>query len=528
MEDSKRTLVISTMKDEAPYILEWLAYHRAIGFTDFLIYTNDCSDGTDLLLDRLQTNGIVVHERNNVLRRGPHKSALKFALEHEAFLSAHWVYVCDVDEFLNIKIGNGLVDDLVAHYFDADVIPVAWRLFSNNQHETLFPGLCTESFTDAESVSSEAYTEGKFVKSLFKPSASLTRLGLHGPIYNEDSARAAKWASAWLTAEPKSDPMRPKKDFGYEIAQINHYAVRSIDAFLIKCDRGRANHTKETLGSRYWKRWNRGGEQDLSIQRHCEAMWNELRNLREDPIVACLHDGAVEYHKKKLQSLLRKSEFRELREELMALSSWDGAPKKVSASFQTKETRDLKIKAPNRHKNRLQLLKAMPQNGRCAEIGVWNGGFSGAILEETAPQELILIDPWDLLSGQEKDEWTHHKHQDHQEMRRMFENVKSNYEHLPNVQIRRGFSAEVLSSFPDCYFDWIYIDGNHLYEFVRKDLELGFRKVKPGGIIAGDDFFWKRGGRMHVRDAVLDEMRAQGMKNRPKRFGQQYMIKVTG
>ena len=82
----KKYLVISTMKDEGPYILEWLAYHRAIGFTDFLIYTNDCSDGTDLLLDRLQHNGIVTHVRNKVLKRGPHKSALKYAQAHDCLL----------------------------------------------------------------------------------------------------------------------------------------------------------------------------------------------------------------------------------------------------------------------------------------------------------------------------------------------------------------------------------------------------------------------------------------------------------
>ena len=33
------------MRNEAPFILEWIAYHRAIGFDDFLIYSNDCSDG---------------------------------------------------------------------------------------------------------------------------------------------------------------------------------------------------------------------------------------------------------------------------------------------------------------------------------------------------------------------------------------------------------------------------------------------------------------------------------------------------
>lgn len=39
-------LMITSMRDEAPFIPEWIAYHRLIGFTDFLIYSNDCADGT--------------------------------------------------------------------------------------------------------------------------------------------------------------------------------------------------------------------------------------------------------------------------------------------------------------------------------------------------------------------------------------------------------------------------------------------------------------------------------------------------
>ena len=65
-----------------------------------------------------------------------------------------------------------------------------------------------------------------------------------------------------------------------------------------------------------------------------------------------------------------------------------------------------------------------------------------------------------------------------------------------------------------------------LYEFVRQDVEVAFRKVRPGGVIAGDDFFWKRDGKMHVKEAVLDAMRAQGLNHRPERIGQQYMITV--
>ena len=48
-------MALSTMKDEGPYVVEWVAHHLAVGFTDVMVYTNDCSDGTDTILKHLET-----------------------------------------------------------------------------------------------------------------------------------------------------------------------------------------------------------------------------------------------------------------------------------------------------------------------------------------------------------------------------------------------------------------------------------------------------------------------------------------
>jgi len=77
------------------------------------------------------------------------------------------------------------------------------------------------------------------------------------------------------------------------------------------------------------------------------------------------------------------------------------------------------------------------------------------------------------------------------------------------VVVHRGYSYEVCNDFEDQYFDWIYIDGNHLYEFVKKDLELYYNKVKENGFMMGDDYVtgdWWQGG---VKKAV-DEFVARG------------------
>jgi hypothetical protein len=60
-----RALIVTCVRNEAPLLLEWIAYHQAIGFTDFLLYSNDCDDGTDALLDRLAQMGVIAHVPNH-------------------------------------------------------------------------------------------------------------------------------------------------------------------------------------------------------------------------------------------------------------------------------------------------------------------------------------------------------------------------------------------------------------------------------------------------------------------------------
>ena len=58
-------VIVGCMKNEAPYIVEWVAYHRAMGMDNFLIYTNGCEDGTSEILDRLQEMGVLQHRNND-------------------------------------------------------------------------------------------------------------------------------------------------------------------------------------------------------------------------------------------------------------------------------------------------------------------------------------------------------------------------------------------------------------------------------------------------------------------------------
>lgn len=132
--------------------------------------------------------------------------------------------------------------------------------------------------------------------------------------------------------------------------------------------------------------------------------------------------------------------------------------------------------------NRIKLISRMPPQSICAEIGVKFGEFSRMILDHSDPKELHLIDPWEAGHtwghrniSQEKWDKTH---------ARMLRWETED----PRVKIHRGLSSDILSTFPDNYFDWVYIDANHKFNYVTEDLALSHSKVKKSGFVLGHDF----------------------------------------
>jgi len=129
----------------------------------------------------------------------------------------------------------------------------------------------------------------------------------------------------------------------------------------------------------------------------------------------------------------------------------------------------------------------MPTDAVCAEIGVFNGDFSQKIIDVTKPKMLYLIDSWNLDLSSDPSVVKRNQqfyNEKYEKVQKRFQNeIKAG-----QVFIKRDLSEKVLVGFKNDYFDWVYVDGNHQYDFVKKDLELVFQKVKSGGFITGDDY----------------------------------------
>ena len=111
--------------------MEWIAHHQAAGVTDFLIYSNDCDDGTGEMLDALAAAGEIVHlPQTKTGSQSIQWQALRDAWKHPLRKEADWILVSDVDEFLNIHVAGHQISDLLkALPDDTDAVALPWRLF---------------------------------------------------------------------------------------------------------------------------------------------------------------------------------------------------------------------------------------------------------------------------------------------------------------------------------------------------------------------------------------------------------------
>lgn len=139
----------------------------------------------------------------------------------------------------------------------------------------------------------------------------------------------------------------------------------------------------------------------------------------------------------------------------------------------------------NRNTRGPLIHKYIPKEGIGAELGVLNGQFSRVLLDFSLPKELHLIDPWYFLSSHWS--WASGNNSTIEAVRRILKDFKTEIEEK-RVFVHIEDDLVVLERFPDKYFDWIYIDSSHQYIHTVMELEIIKNKIKPNGIICGDDW----------------------------------------
>jgi hypothetical protein len=119
----------------------------------------------------------------------------------------------------------------------------------------------------------------------------------------------------------------------------------------------------------------------------------------------------------------------------------------------------------------------------CIEVGTHKGRNAFNILENLNIKKIYLVDPY-LNYGEFLPRSPNMKKVGN---KTFFEAKKRLRGFKDKIEFIKEFSDKAISRFKDNSIDFIYIDGNHDYKFVKKDIELYYPKLKKGGIIAGHD-----------------------------------------
>jgi SAM-dependent methyltransferase len=168
---------------------------------------------------------------------------------------------------------------------------------------------------------------------------------------------------------------------------------------------------------------------------------------------------------------------------------------------------------PAKKAGRENLLREFVPDGIGVEVGTWKGRFAARLLTRAKPRTLHLVDPWQFRSEEAygSAHYGGRAEGGQAEVESIYQGVLTRFAGEISdgiVVVHRMTSKEAVGLFDDDSLDWVYIDGDHHYDAVKADLQLWYPKVRPGGLLAGDDLdtgnWWQDDVARAVREFAAD------------------------
>lgn len=179
---------------------------------------------------------------------------------------------------------------------------------------------------------------------------------------------------------------------------------------------------------------------------------------------------------------------------------------KIDPQVMAQATTHQWIDIPNTDRETLSQFFAFMGSKQGVEIGVEQGGYAEILCKHNPDCDVIGVDAWAPYKG----------YRDHVTLEKLERFLAATKERLAPYKWRpiRAFSVDAAAQFKDRSLDWVYIDGNHNFINVAKDLDAWIPKVRKGGIISGHDFVRKpkRFYQCHVVEVVTGYTAAYHIK----------------
>ena len=225
--------MVSISKNEAPYIKEWIEYHKLVGFSKFYFYDNESEDNTVDILKPYIDSGLV--EYTLIKGKGRQLDAYNDAIaKHKN--ECRWMAFLDMDEYLMPtkpfeKVYNVVSELIRKAGKGAAGIGVNWCIYGSAHLEKKPKGLIIENFIYRGKSGTETHWGNFHIKTICNPRLVKNYISPHYPIYKlgghniNDSDGKRLWG--WFCHDVKWQNLR-----------INHYYCKSKEQYIQKISRG--------------------------------------------------------------------------------------------------------------------------------------------------------------------------------------------------------------------------------------------------------------------------------------------------
>ena len=253
-----KLFVAAIIKNEMDALLEWIAYHRVVGVSGFIIADNGSNDGSRAFLDGLEKLGIVsVLDFPDVEGQKPQLPAYERILR-TCSTDIDLLAFIDADEFLvPLDPEQSIAASLDKWFSDPSVSAVAlnWSNFGSNGELFAEEGLVTERFTQR---APQQFNANKNFKSIVRPNSAIH---FNNPHHVE--LRYGRYIDTLgndLVSHPKHGN-GVSEEVVWNGVRVNHYVVKSLEEFLLgKHLRGSAATANRVKHKAYFKAHDRNDE----------------------------------------------------------------------------------------------------------------------------------------------------------------------------------------------------------------------------------------------------------------------------
>jgi hypothetical protein len=251
--------IAAIIKNEKPYLKEWLEYHRMQGVEHFYLCDNDSTDGTEEYLKPYIEKGMITY----IPFSGVNKQLECYQYITDKYKNdTKWLAIIDVDEYM-VPIQAKNMVKFLQEFSDVDEVSLHWLNYGDSGAFSRTESLITEFFT------SHGKKINHTVKSIVRPKAvkNFMMFGANHyvPVYGKSVNEYHKPVSFMLDMNVSADK-----------ARINHYITKSFTEFLYKKKRGHPERTAIDYSYYFFHNEN-DVKDDMTMQRFLPELKEKMQ-----------------------------------------------------------------------------------------------------------------------------------------------------------------------------------------------------------------------------------------------------------